>query len=348
MRKCIYCPNEASSLEHHLPRCLGNFKGYVPLTDRVCAPCNQQCGLLDEHLCRSGIEAFFRAYLGIAGRKDHEKVNPFYRGSAGGGRLEMQGLNQQTGSTVLLEVVGENQVRELRCAQLVAEDDSVHVIPIPDGMTPGQFRAKFDALGIKRFRHGHFFAPPEEMEWVESLLENLKYEGKTEWSQPISGPIVYGPSDIKFRVTSRYFRCIAKIGFHYFLTKMTQFRGDEECFADIRHFIMNESTIEECNRFVTYAKGQLAWQLQAGAGLRSWGHFVCVESDYFRFRAKVQLFAGPTSRPPVYTIQLGKNPSTIHYTEAFGDFFTYYPMQERRDFDGEVSELSVISTRFIS
>jgi len=294
------------------------------------------------------MEAFFRAYLGIAGRKEHEKVNPFYRGSAGGSRLEMQGCNQQTGNTVVLEVVGENQVRELRCAQLVAEDDSVHVIPIPDGMTPEEFRAKFEALGIKRFKHGHFFAAPEERTWVESLIGNLRYEGKTEWPQPTSGPILYGPSEIKFTVTSRYFRCIAKIGFHYFLTKVTRFRGDEECFADIRHFIMNESTIEECNRFVTYAKGQLAWQLGAGARLVSWGHFVCVESDYLRFRSKVQLFAGPISRPPVYTIQLGKNPSRIYFTEAFGDFFAYYPKQKRREFDGEASELGVISTRLIS
>ena len=348
MGKCIYCGNEASSLEHHVPRCLGSFKGYIPLAERVCTACNQQCGLLDEQLCRSGIEAFFRAYLGIAGRKEHDKVNPFYRGSAGGGRLEMKGANQQTGNTVLLEVVGENQVRELRCAHLLAEDDSVYVITIPDGMTPEQFRARFDALGIKRFKHGYFFAAPEEMEWVESLIGKLKYENKTQWSQPVSGPIVYGPSEVKFTVTSRYFRCIAKIGFHYFLTKVTHFRGDEECFAGIRLFIMNEATIEECNRFVTYSKGQLAWQLRAGARLSSWGHFVCVESDYFRFRAKVQLFAGPTSRPPVYTIQLGNNPSRIHFTEASGDFFAYYPKQERGGFDGEVSELSVISTHWIS
>src|SRR6266853_2521757 len=122
MAKCIYCSNEADSLEHHLPRGLGNFKGYVALTNRLCGRCNRVCGLLDEQLCRSGTEAFFRAYLCITGRKEHQKVSSFYRGSAGGRRLEMVGTNPQTGSEVPLELVGENQVRELRCAQLVAED----------------------------------------------------------------------------------------------------------------------------------------------------------------------------------------------------------------------------------
>src|ERR1700732_627354 len=112
MSKCIYCPNEANSGEHHLPRGVGIFCGYVELSNRVCVPCNNECGLLDEQLCRSGMEAFFRVYLGITGRKEHEKVNPFYRGSAGGGRLEMLGTNQDTGNNVLLELTGENQVRE--------------------------------------------------------------------------------------------------------------------------------------------------------------------------------------------------------------------------------------------
>ncbi len=344
MSKCIYCPNEANSEEHHLPRCLGKFSGYVELTDRVCMECNNVCGLLDEQLCRSGMEAFYRVLLGITGRKEHEKVNSFYRGSAGGGRLEMLGTNQQTGNNVLLELTGENQVRELRCVQLVAEDDTVRVIVIPDGMTPEQFRAEFDALGIKRFKHGNFCAAPEEMPWVESLIGTLQYEKKT-MSPPSTGPIIYGPSAIKFTVTSRYFRCIAKIGFHYFLTKMPQFRGDEECFADIRHFIMNPSNAAESERFVTYKEGQLVWGVDAGRRLKSWGHVVCVQADYLNLTAKIQLFAGPETKPFCYTVQLGKNPSRIIYNEAHGDFFAYHPKEQRGEFDGEVTELiHVLST----
>jgi hypothetical protein len=238
--KCIYCPAEADSVEHHLPRALGNFKGYVPLLDRVCSGCNGKLGLLDEQLCRSGIEAFFRTHLEIDGRKQHEKVNPFYRGSAGGQRLEMVGINQATGQDVLLELVGSTEARELRCVTLVAEDDSVYVITITDGMTPEQFKKRVTDLGVKRFKTADFSAGPEEMEWVESLMSGLAFEGRADWTHSTLGPIVYGPSRIKSTVTSRYFRCIAKIGFHYFLTKMPDFRGDESCFDGVREFIANE------------------------------------------------------------------------------------------------------------
>lgn len=343
MSKCIYCPAEADSVEHHLPRALGNFKGYVPLLDRVCSACNGKLSLLDEQLCRSGMEAFFRVFLELKGRREHEKVSPFYRGGAGGGALEMLGTNQQTGDNVMLELVGGTEARELRCAQLVDDNDEVHVIRITDGMTPEQFRARFDALGIQRFKRGNLFAAEEEIPWIETLMATIKFENRTEWTRPTSGPITYGPSVVKFTLTSRYFRCLAKIGFHYFLTKVKHFRGDETCFRDIRDFIMNPSNIAECRRFISYTQDQLAAPLNAGARLRNWGHILCAETDYMNLRSKVELFAGPDVKQLVYTIQVGMNPSRIDYNEAYGDFYAYYRKEERGEFDGEVSEL--IGTR---
>ena len=85
------------------------------------------------------------------------------------------------------------------------------------------------------------------------------------------------------------------------------------------------------------------YQLRAGGRLSAWGHLIAVESDYTGFRAKVQLFVGPESLSCVYTVQLGKNPSSIHYSEAYGDFFAYYPAEERGEFDGEVYELGAVT-----
>lgn len=85
------------------------------------------------------------------------------------------------------------------------------------------------------------------------------------------------------------------------------------------------------------------YQLRAGDRLSVWGHVLLVEAGYKAFRAKVQLFVGPQNRSVVYTVQLGTNPSPIHYSEAYGDFFAYYPVDERSGFDGEVSELGVVT-----
>ena len=34
--------------------------------------------------------------------------------------------------------------------------------------------------------------------------------------------------------------------------------------------------------------------------------------------------------------------AAIHYSEAYGDFFAYYPFEDRDEDDGEVSELGVV------
>jgi hypothetical protein len=338
MPKCIYCGSEDITVEHPLPRGLGKFRGYVPLVDRLCKRCNGICGQLDEQLCRSGGEAFFRKFLGVTGRTEHGDVNPFYRGSSRGGRLEMFGTHHETGEERELELVGPDSVRELRCVKLIGEDDSVNTITITDLMTPAEFRKKVKALGITFFKHAYITAAPDEIPWVESLFEGFKTERKTEWVQP-TGPIMYGPFTIKITVTDRYFRAIAKIGFHYFLTKFARFRGDEPCFSEIRDFIMNGCPLDEIGRFVTQGREQFVRQLQAGGRLSVWGHLIGVDTSDMIFRARVQLFAGPMIVAPVYTVRIGENPSPIHYAEAYGDFFAYYPLDERGEFDGEVSEL---------
>lgn len=340
MPSCIYCESADVSVEHHLPRGLGNFKGYELLTERVCIRHNGICGQLDEQLCRCGDAGFFRKFLALSGRSSHEEVNSFYRGSSRGGALEMWGINHETGEPKELELVGPDSVRDLRCVKLTAEDGSTYVIRITDGMTPAEFRQKVAALGIKFFKHANISAAPEEIPWVESLFEGFT-RGKTEWVQP-KGPIQYGPFTIKFTVTDRYFRAIAKIGFHYFLTKFPRFWGDEPCFADIRDFIMNDCPVDKISRFVTESREQFLYQLRAGDRLSAWGHLIAVEANYTGFSAKVQLFVGPQSLSRVYTVRLGSNPSPIHYSEAYGDFFAYYPIEDRCEFDGEVSELGAL------
>src|SRR5690349_972286 len=118
VQKSIYCDETDLTPEHHLPRCLGNSKGYVQLGDTSCSKCNGIFGKLDEQLCRSGPEAIFRRYLRIQGRKKHKAANSFYRGGSGGGPLDMVGINQSTGEKTELELLGPGHVLELRRVKL--------------------------------------------------------------------------------------------------------------------------------------------------------------------------------------------------------------------------------------
>ena len=73
--------------------------------------------------------------------------------------------------------------------------------------------------------------------------------------------------------------------------------------------------------------------------MNTWGHILTAEVDDLSLVAKVQLFVGPEFLAPVYTVRLGRDPSLIHYSEAYADFFAYHPEDQRAEFDGEVSEL---------
>lgn len=127
---------------------------------------------------------------------------------------------------------------------------------------------------------------------------------------------------------------------------MPHFRGDEPCFSDIRAFIMSDRCpVEECRRFVSYSGEHIAWQLNAGEGLNTWGHFLAAETDYLNISTRVELFAGPGKRPLTYTVRLGRNPSRLDCNENFADFFEYLPRDQRTLFDGTVSPLSTIRTK---
>jgi hypothetical protein len=103
------------------------------LTTTSAKSCNEKrLGVLDEQLARAGVEGFLRKFYGIKGHSEHDPVNPFYRGSAGGHRLEMKSFDQNLGMDVLLEV--ENGVPR-QCAKSSSSKTANHVI-FPSAKAP--------------------------------------------------------------------------------------------------------------------------------------------------------------------------------------------------------------------
>jgi len=138
---CLYCSNPADSTEHVLPAAFGYFRNAPMLPDRLCSNCNnKKLGVLDEQLARCGIEGFFRKYYGIVGRKEHDLVNPFIRGSAGGNRIEATTFDSTAGREVPLEM-SRGQATQL-CAMTIVETATgkSHHIPLHPTMTAQQLR----------------------------------------------------------------------------------------------------------------------------------------------------------------------------------------------------------------
>jgi hypothetical protein len=247
---CIYCPAPANSLEHPLPAAFGEFK-YAPyLRDRICRRCNNQSlGVLDEQLTRSGPEALLRRFYGIQGRATHDTVNIFQRGSAGGHRVDLRGMDKALGYEVALEI--ENgQARQMCQIIFFEKSGKAHHLPIRKSSTPEELRAAYAKLGVVQpCEDMRIFYGPDEKDWVEALIHQA-------WPSVTFGEGKLGSTSYQGAVgtvtlTNRYFRAVAKIGFHYFLTQFPEYTGHEQIFSGIRQFILDETAlVDSANTFI--------------------------------------------------------------------------------------------------
>jgi len=341
IQKCIYCDSIGPfSKEHALPRSLGEFSDFPPLINRVCAKCNRDIGRLEEQFGRSGPEAFFREYLNIEGRDTHDKVNPFQRGSAGAKPIDFTALDPETGIEILWEFnPGEKTVREVR--QIVFIDDKGKSCPLRIHKwmnNTNQIRAEMKKIGLilKGKLSARVFAPDDEMEWVENLTRGLGTEFV--WLPPQASAKINNPV-AKVHVTDFYFRAIAKIGFHYLLSVVNTFQGNEHCFAAIRRFIIEGGTIEN---FVTQTRRPILTFPHPNIRPRGWGHVLLVENVRGQVQARLQFFLGPRFNPPTYLVRLSKDAVSIWEIGGKGHYFCYFESGRKGKYHGEVSELNCL------
>jgi hypothetical protein len=344
MTACIYCPNDADSLEHPLPAAFGEFE-FAPLLDRkICGDCNtKRLGLLDEQLTRCGPEAILRKVFHIQGRPRHDKVNPFYRGSAGGKRLRMKAFDSSLGAEVELESLGGNEARQLCQMVFVEPSGLTHHLPISDNIqTPDELRAAYDKLGVADIAKGevHLICDPDERVRLEALILAV-------WPLVSFGPATPGASSyekpvIDIQVTDRYFRAVAKIGFHYFLTQFPEFSGSESCFEDIRRYITEERGPEAlaANDFIGKRRDPLLGEMRSGAKPDGWiAHVVTAQVTCETYLAQVQLFVCKDYPAPAYTVRLGTHPKRAE-NQAKGHAYVYFKGGRSGKFSGRAHPLS--------
>ncbi len=339
--KCIYCGQELElSKEHYLPRCLGNFRGYETLDDKICGTCNNSFKQIEEQFCRSSPEGFFRERLEIKGRKRGKKISPFQRGSAGAPPLMMKGKFPGEDFEILWQFnPGTRGVDHMRQIILFTENGDTRIILIPDDMKdPSQLREKIkevgEELGVERFKEARIFAPESEIAWINYLLSHLQRDSEIEWSRsPEKGRISTATT---VTVTSKYFRALAKIGFHYFLKRMPKFHGSEDTFADIKNFI-KQGGIDDVDNVVSGSLDQISTEITRGMRPVHYCHLLATGVNDQWLISKLQFFLGPDFLAPIYVIKLGENPSPIWYQEVHSDAFIYYENREQDGYDGYLS-----------
>lgn len=332
--RCIYCPTlvlDGGSREHCLTAALGNFRNAPVLTNRICADCNQKLGLLEEQLVRCGPEAFFKQLLGIQGVKRGKKreFNPFYRGSAGGKRPEVSGIDRATGERVQL-----NGKSELTGIHFLTKDGRQVTIALPPEVkTRAQFLALCKANEVLPAKEANLWAAAHELERVRHLVGSLVCERTEWWDKKFVR--TYTNVVIKTKITPRYFRALAKIAFHHFLYRMHQYTGHEDVFDGIRHFIADEDYRRSSEEFVARDRIPLSTAELSGARLSHWCHIVSAEVDSRGLIGRVQLFAGPERKSPTYKISLGDNLSLCSPNMAEATVYQLFPAGNRREYEGE-------------
>jgi hypothetical protein len=339
MSVCLYCPNQGDSLEHPLPAALGEFDGAPLLESRICISCNnKRLGLLDEQLSRCGPEAVLRRFFGVQGRATHEKVNPHYRGSAGGRRLEMKAFDTAMGIEVELECL-QGQVRQSRQLVVVEASGKTHHLPIPpDLRDPEVLRKSYQNLGVTQPVDVRLIYDPEERIWLEPLIK-AAWPAAAFVERGLGARNYEDGAVVKLELTDRYFRAIAKIAFHYFLTQFPTFTGLEPCFTDIKHFII-EGGIDRVNTFIGERHSPLLGQMMAGGRPDGWiAHVLCAEIRD-ELLAHVQLFVCADYRAPVYSVRLATTAGEP-VTRATGHVYRYFQEGLRGKFSGEAHALTV-------
>ena len=134
-KTCIYCQqNPGQGNEHCLPMGFGSFKGHHILPKLICRECNKPISKAEEQLLRVGPEGFIRQVLGITGRKHHEKISPFQRGSSGAPPIEIKHPFPKTKTDVLWEIFpGTKSLYAISQIGMSDKDGKIVQIPIPNG-----------------------------------------------------------------------------------------------------------------------------------------------------------------------------------------------------------------------
>jgi RNA polymerase subunit RPABC4/transcription elongation factor Spt4 len=343
MTQCIYCQSHGPfSREHALPRCLGEFRGFPTLNNRVCKKCNNFIGKVEEQFCRSGPEAFFREFLGITGRPSHRKVNSFERGSAGAKPIDFEGVHSEFKIPVLLGL-RPNSIGEVLRQIVIKDEGGWHSIRVEEWMKePAHLQQAMANRKFNNISEIQVFASPEEKSCIEDLVEGA-FGGKVNWRSGNQQATVTDPT-ATFIVTDSYFRAIAKCGFHYFLTTVSGIHGSENPFALLREFITvggdpDKFVTQEQTPLIVFPTPSIAYP---GAHCRPkwYGHVIVTEWQNGNIQCRIQFFLGPHHKdPPVFRVKIAEGADCLNGTGWEGHHFSYFCEGKQGRYHGEVSEV---------
>ncbi len=340
MPKCIYCrEKEANSEEHAIPAAVGtdNIRGFKKLLGKLCKECNQKIGQIEEQFLRCGPEAFFRKVLNIKGRKKHDAVNIFHRGSSSGKPIRVELENPGESCNFLCEPSSESgNLTFSNHLTLRNPEGEIFRVVIPDNINTVE--ELIEMLRRKEMADYEFvsvYIEPERKHIVEAL-PNLKQK-QLEWENVELGHKGTKTFNITCEYTEKYFQGIAKIAFHYFLQYFERYDGHEKEFDGIKNFILNGGNVKDWvirhdSSYIEAFKGPLIISPDV------YGHFIVAEDNGEYISVKLMFFAGPKGINNMHhEVRISNKHSLIYRPrKSIGHQILYF---NEKDCDGNIGEM---------
>lgn len=350
---CIYCGNNFDSTlgegDHIIPDQLGEFKNDKRFR-RICSVCNNKIGKAEQQIVQSGPEGFFRQIVQPKSKRLLRHGIGHQRGAMGSPPPKY--TTDTGGHPALVEPSKDNPQNVFEVDHIFIRDkngNETHIKLYPN-MRPKQIRDAIANAGLGEMKKLYLSCGEKNWEGYTSLLQKIWPNSKFEESEPTSRDVPTPmPCKIKFMVNANYFRSLAKIAFHYYLTHSRRHRGDEDCFGSIRNFIMSGGATDTFfqqknqNQFVMpfgdLSTGGVATPDQ-------WCHFLAASEANGQAVTYVQLFVGRGCIPTPHYVSLGQWSSRILLpdNEAWAHVYIYDQPQQQGKYAGHVKAAQI--TRF--
>jgi len=344
LQDCIYCrksfdPNRGQG-DHIIPVQFGEFRNAKRFRG-CCSNCNNEIGKSEEQLLRCGPESvFLREFKPALPRKrDRGPRSPV--GAHGSPPPKHAILHDEDHEElVVVDEASPYRVRPVEHLAVKLKSGEMVYIKLFPTMTETALRRGLSRHAKAIIEPIMFHCEKENQDHYLGLLKKISPACKV-----VHGPDTRaGVRDVTvkthLRVSGRYFRAIAKMGLHYYLShSLRGLNGSDPVFASIREFIRNGGDPEDHVRVHDISFGsQISSWLQRNIGNGRRCHILGLEDSITAISALVKMFHGD-DRSVCYRIKLGSIISCWTYEGWRAHAFLYDQTQSESGSAGAVHEL---------
>jgi hypothetical protein len=328
--RCIYCPSVFDPMQgegdHVLPRGFGDFENAI-LFRGVCRACNNKLSQLEEELLRTAPEAVYRRMAGAGRNRRGQPVR--WQGASGVPPPQFEIAHSDHGELVDADPQVPGQSTPVNQLVVFRNDGQSFTIRLFPGMNANALQRKLEQQGIAAgdVSHAYWHVDEEHADIFTSTIKEVFPDSHHDEYPPTPAGSNQVPVRIACRFTGKYYRAIAKVAFHYFLSQSRcGFTGHEDYFAPVRKFMMeggdHKPFFESQKLTIPLPIGRVPG---GGAMLSArWMHMLCCSESPATVVVAVYTIFGPKRLPSPHNVTLLHRPSSLYLPQhkyAHGYFY---------------------------